>query len=80
MGYPMAVNLGSKIGSDTTIYVCDVVQPVIEKYIQTLNGKLPIKTVKNGYEAAQVAVREGPFPSWLLICTTITWPLLTNFS
>ena len=56
MGYPMAKNLRSKVGQDTTIYVCDVAEAAIEKFKEELKGTGPIEVVKTGKEAALAAV------------------------
>jgi len=57
MGYPMAVNLRSKVGSETTLLVCDVSQEAIQRFKDQMQGQGPIEVVKNGYEAAIAAVR-----------------------
>ena len=56
MGYPMAVNLRSKMGGDKTLLICDVSEEAIAKFQKQMEGKGPIKVVKNGAEAAQQSV------------------------
>jgi 3-hydroxyisobutyrate/3-hydroxypropionate dehydrogenase len=58
MGYPMAVNLRSKLGQDKTLLICDVSEEAIAKFQKQMEGKGPIKVVKNGFEAAQEAVSQ----------------------
>ena len=64
MGYPMAVNLRSKMGSDKTLLVCDVSEEAIAKFQKQLEGKGPIQVVKNGFEAVQQAVSANVMTSW----------------
>ena len=56
MGYPMAVNLRSRMGSEKTLLICDVSEEAIAKFQKQMDGKGPIKVVKNGFEAVQQAV------------------------
>jgi 3-hydroxyisobutyrate/3-hydroxypropionate dehydrogenase len=60
MGYPMAVNLRSRIESDYKILICDISKDAISKYQSQLQGKGSIAVVSNGFEAAQAAVRRQP--------------------
>lgn len=57
MGYPMAVNLRSKIDSSTTLVVCDTNKRATKKFCSELNGKGPIVEVETAAEAAKRAVR-----------------------
>ena len=57
MGYPMAVNLRSKIDSSKTLLICDVSEDALSKFEKQMEGKGPIRRVKNGFEAVQQAVR-----------------------
>lgn len=57
MGYPMALNLRKKIGSDYTILICDVVPAALEKFQNETADAGPVKVVNTGYEAVQAAVR-----------------------
>lgn len=58
MGYPMAVNLRSKIGKEKKIVVCDINAAVCEKFKaeEWMHG--PIEIVENGLKAIEVAVSE----------------------
>jgi 3-hydroxyisobutyrate/3-hydroxypropionate dehydrogenase len=56
MGYPMAVNLRSKIDDDETLLICDLSDEAIIKFQSQMQGKGPVKVVKTGYEAALGAV------------------------
>ena len=56
MGYGMAVNLRSKLDKNVKFYICDVNQEAIKRFKSELNGYGPVEVVKNGAEAAQVAV------------------------
>lgn len=56
MGYPMAVNLRSKIDSSKTLLICDVSEEALSKFEKQMEGKGPVKRVKNGFEAVQQAV------------------------
>lgn len=58
MGYPMVTNLREKIGPDATLLICDIAQDTIERFQKESIGKGPVKVVKNGSEAAKIAVRE----------------------
>jgi 3-hydroxyisobutyrate/3-hydroxypropionate dehydrogenase len=58
MGYPMAVNLRSKMGNEKTLLICDVSEEAISKFQKETEGKGPVKVVKNGLEAALQAVSE----------------------
>jgi 6-phosphogluconate dehydrogenase len=56
MGYPMALNLRKKVGSEYTILICDVVQDALQKFQEEAAGTGPIEVVQTGYEAVQAAV------------------------
>ena len=56
MGYPMAVNLRSKLGPEYTVLICDVNKAAIEKYKQQTQGKGPVGVVANGAEAVRASV------------------------
>jgi 3-hydroxyisobutyrate dehydrogenase len=55
MGYPMAVNLRSKLPATSTVLVCDVSEAAIAKFREQMAGKGPVEVVKSGYEAVQRA-------------------------
>lgn len=55
MGYPMAVNLRSKLPSRYKLLICDVSSDALSKFQSELPDKGPIEVVKSGYEAAQKA-------------------------
>ncbi|KAI5926252.1 NAD binding domain of 6-phosphogluconate dehydrogenase-domain-containing protein [Camillea tinctor] len=55
MGYPMAKNLLAGLGSEKTLLICDVSSDAIYRFQKEATGKATIKTVKNGFEAAQAA-------------------------
>ena len=52
----MAVNLRSKMGSDKTLLICDVSQDAIARFQKQMEGKRPIKVVRNGFDAVKQAV------------------------
>lgn len=56
MGYPMAVNLRSKIGKEKTMVVCDVNAEACEKFKAEESKHGPIEIIGNAYEAMQIAV------------------------
>lgn len=56
MGYPMAVNLRSKVGKEKTIVICDVSTEACERFKAEESTHGPIEIVKNGCEAIQAAV------------------------
>ena len=56
MGYPMALNLRRKIGSEYAIVICDVVQETLQEFQEEAAGTGPIDVVKTGYEGFQAAV------------------------
>ena len=56
MGYPMAVNLRTKMEPDKTLQVCDVSEDAIKRFQSQLEGKGRIDVVKNGFDAVQAAV------------------------
>lgn len=56
MGYPMAVNLRTKIDPSYKILICDISKDVISRYEEECKGKGSLAVVQNGYEAVQAAV------------------------
>jgi 3-hydroxyisobutyrate dehydrogenase len=56
MGYPMAVNLRSKMDDDQTLLICDLSEEATTKFQSQMYGKGPVEVVKTGYEAALQAV------------------------
>lgn len=68
MGYPMALNLRSKMDPKATLLINDVSESALAKFQEEMKSKGPIEVVKNGAEAAERAVRFlslCPFPSLL---------------
>lgn len=60
MGYPMAVNLRSKIDPSYKILICDISKDAISKYQAQVKGKGTVDVIPNGFEAAQAAVSSVP--------------------
>ena len=60
MGFPMAVNLRKKIGSEYKLLICDVSQDALSRFQSTCSETGPIEVISNGYEAAKTAVRYPP--------------------
>lgn len=56
MGYPMAVNLRSKLDPSKTVLICDVSEEALSKFEKQMADKGPVRRVKNGFEAVQQAV------------------------
>lgn len=56
MGFPMAVNLRTKMDKNTKLLVCDVSEEQIGKYRTKVQGKGEVEVVSNGAEAARLAV------------------------
>lgn len=55
MGYPMAVNLRTKMAATSTLLICDVSTSALSSFQSQLADKGPIEVVSNGYEAVQRA-------------------------
>ncbi|GAB7349607.1 hypothetical protein MBLNU459_g0293t2 [Dothideomycetes sp. NU459] len=55
MGYPMAVNLRKKMDPSHTLLVCDVSEDALLRFQTQMEGKGPVRTVTNGFEAVQAA-------------------------
>ena len=56
MGYPMAMDLRSKMNESWKLLVCDISEDAITKFQSENKGKGPIEVVQNGFEAAKAAV------------------------
>lgn len=56
MGYSMAVNLRSKMNPNATLFVCDVNEIAISKFVKENSHKGPIEIIKTGAEAVAKAV------------------------
>lgn len=56
MGWPMAMNLRSKVDTAITVYICDVNAAAIDRFKAELGGKGPIEVVQNAFEAVKSAV------------------------
>lgn len=56
MGYPMAVNLRSKMKAEDTLLICDVSQDAISRFQKQMDGSGPIEVVKSGHDAVKAAV------------------------
>lgn len=56
MGYPMAVNLRSRMDPHRTLLICDVSKDAIARFQAQMKGEGPVGVIKNGYEAAIKAV------------------------
>jgi len=56
MGYPMAMNLRSKMNQSWKVLICDISEDAITKFQSENKGKGPIEVVQNGFAAAKAAV------------------------
>ena len=56
MGFPMAVNLRTKMDKNSKLLVCDVSPEQIERYQAKVQGAGEVEVVSNGAEAAKLAV------------------------
>lgn len=59
MGYPMAANLLNKTDADTQLFVYDVVQDAVDKFVQ--EGKGRVHACSSSREVADKSVRSLPF-------------------
>ena len=57
MGYPMAINLWSKIGSDRQMFICDVNKSALDKFQTETGGKGSVEVKDSAYQVIQAAVR-----------------------
>jgi len=56
MGYPMAVNLRSKLSADYALLICDVNHDAVHRFQTQMIDTGPVRIVSNGFEAVQQAV------------------------
>lgn len=57
MGYPMAVNLRRKIGSDITVIIYDINREAVERYQNSMGDEHgPVEVASNAAEAVKAAV------------------------
>jgi hypothetical protein len=58
MGYPMAVNLRSKLSPEYTLIICDVNESALQRFQQEIKEKQagPVEVVSTGAEAVRAAV------------------------
>jgi 3-hydroxyisobutyrate/3-hydroxypropionate dehydrogenase len=57
MGWPMALNLRSKLGADTTMLICDVSEDALARFENKTQSLGPVRRVESGFQAAVEAVR-----------------------
>lgn len=57
MGYPMAKNLRAGLSPDKTLLICDVNVDAMGCFKTEMEGKGPVETISNAFEAAKAAVR-----------------------
>ncbi|TKA72397.1 hypothetical protein B0A55_05868, partial [Friedmanniomyces simplex] len=55
MGYPMALNLRTKMERDKTLLICDVSEDAINRFKRDTEGRGVVESVGNGFKAAQAA-------------------------
>ena len=56
MGYPMALNLRSKLEGNYELLINDVSEDAITSFQLQTQGQGPVRRVDNGFQAAQQAV------------------------
>lgn len=58
MGYPMAINLRTKLGPEYKLLICDVSSDALHKFQDEMQEKKtgPVEVVANGFEAVKAAV------------------------
>ena len=60
MGYPMAVNLRTKLDSDRKMFTCDVNKSALDRFQEEMEGKGPVQTLDSAYQVIQAAVCLAP--------------------
>ncbi|KAI8947813.1 NAD binding domain of 6-phosphogluconate dehydrogenase-domain-containing protein [Xylaria longipes] len=55
MGYPMAKNLLSGLGSEKTLLICDVSKGAIDRFLEEAQGQASVEVIGNGFEATKAA-------------------------
>lgn len=60
MGYPMAINLRSKLDAQHTLLICDVDKDAIARFQKETEGQGPVRLVETGSEAAKESVSYHP--------------------
>lgn len=58
MGYPMAINLRTKMDATAILYVYDVSESAISRFQRETGGMGTVKVVRSGFEAVQAAVSQ----------------------
>lgn len=56
MGYPMAINLRSKIDSDRQMFICDVKKSALDNFQTETEGKGSAEVKDSAYQVIQAAV------------------------
>ena len=62
MGYPMCMNIHAKIPSDAKLFICDVNQSVLDRFVSESLGKAMTTVLKTLKEISEYSVR-GIYPS-----------------
>jgi len=57
MGFPMASNLRKKIPKESTIYVNDVDQAAVERFVKELSEYGPVKALSTAKDITEHSVR-----------------------
>ncbi len=59
MGYPMAINLRSKIDSNRQMFICDVNKSALDRFQTEMDGKGSVQVMESAYQVIQAAVRSS---------------------
>ena len=69
MGYGMCTNIHSKIKADDKLYICDINESALERFMQEKPGKAEVKVFKTPKEVCEhcvcMAVISGASNCWL---------------
>ena len=57
MGYPMCMNIHARIPSDAKLFICDVNQSVLDRFVSESSGKAIVTILQTPKEIAEYSVR-----------------------
>ena len=56
MGYPMCLNIHAKIPSDAKLFICDINEGVLDKFVKESSGKAMVTILKTPKTIAEHSV------------------------
>lgn len=78
MGFGMCSNIHAKINTDDELYICDINQAQLDRFVQESKGHAKVSILQTPKEVAEQCVRSPIVHETQLICDVLIVALRTS--